>query len=94
MTLIETLAEAAVAAIRDVGSTLEAEAPRVRYLAVELELANGGHVVGAVAWIERRVDVRRRLGRGEVARGLDDSAPACETLFSPPTWGKTASRSR
>ena len=63
-TLTDRLAEAAVAAIRDVGPTLEQDARRVRYLTVELELANAGEVVGAVAWIERRLDVRRLLGEG------------------------------
>lgn len=58
--LIERLQAAAAAAIADVGPTLEHGPSRLQYVTVELELANGGRVVEAVVWTQRRAGVGRR----------------------------------
>ena len=57
--LLERLQSAASEAIADVVPTIEPDARRVRSLMFELELANGGQVVEATAWIERTARVRR-----------------------------------
>jgi hypothetical protein len=56
--LSERLQAAAVAAIADILPLVERDLPRVRSVLFEPELVDG-RVVEAVAWIERKVNVRR-----------------------------------
>ena len=58
--LVERLQTAAAVAIADVGPTLEPDLGRLQFLTVELELANGGEVVDAIVWTQRRAGVGRR----------------------------------
>jgi len=58
--LVERLQTAAAGAIADVGPTLEHDLARLQFLTVELELANGGEVVDATVWTQRRAGVGRR----------------------------------
>jgi hypothetical protein len=60
--LVETLVEAAAAAIRGQAPAITAERGYVRSLTLELELANGAEVVDSTCWVERR-GVYRRQGR-------------------------------
>ena len=59
-TLVERLQTAAAATIADVGPTLEHDLARVQFVTIELELANGGEVVDATVWTQRRARVGRR----------------------------------
>ena len=59
-TLVERLQTAAAATIADVGPTLEHDLARVQFVTIELELANGGEVVDATVWTQRRAGVGRR----------------------------------
>ncbi len=58
--LVERLQAAAAATIADVGPTLEHDLARVQFVTIELELANGGEVVDATVWTQRRAGVRGR----------------------------------
>ena len=58
-TLTDRLTDAAAAAIAEVAPTLEHDPQRLRHVRIELELANGGQVVGAVVWAQRRAGVGR-----------------------------------
>jgi len=53
--LVEALTAAATAASRDVAPTLEAAAPRLGLLTLELEIDTKGRVVGGVAWPQLRL---------------------------------------
>jgi len=57
--LTDRLTDAAAAALEDLGPILEHELPKLRGVMLELELANGGSVVGATAWIERKANIRK-----------------------------------
>jgi hypothetical protein len=57
--LVETLVEAAAAAIRNQAPAITAERGYVRSLTLELELAAGAEVVDSTCWVERR-GVHRR----------------------------------
>ena len=59
-TLVERLQAAAAVAIADVGLTLEPDVGRLQFLTIELELANGGEIVDATVWTQRRAGVGRR----------------------------------
>jgi len=56
--LVTRLTDAAAAAIADLGPILEHDLPKVRGVALELTLANGGSVVGCTVWLERRANIR------------------------------------
>jgi hypothetical protein len=56
-TLLERLQAAADAALADIGPTLEHEPGKLQSVTIELELANGGQVVDATAWAQRRARV-------------------------------------
>ena len=58
--LTERLQAAAAVALADVGPTLEPDLGRLQFVTIELELANGGEVVDATVWTQRRAGVRRR----------------------------------
>jgi len=58
--LVERLQAAATATVADVGPTLEHDLARLQFLTIELELANGGEVVDAIVWSQRRAGVGRR----------------------------------
>jgi len=58
--LVERLQAAAAVAIADVGPTLEPDLARLQFVTIELELANGGEVVDAIVWTQRRAGVGRR----------------------------------
>ena len=59
--LRERVEPAALAAIRDVLPTVEAEPARYRQLTFELDLERGA-VTGAHCWLDRAVDLRKLLG--------------------------------
>ena len=58
----EALARAAVAALVDTLTQVEADRANVRFLTVELELKHGVPVDGR-AWIERRCNLSKLLGK-------------------------------
>lgn len=58
--LPERLTAAAAAAIADIAPTLDHEPGRLQLVRIELVLANGGQVVDAVVWAQRRAGVGRR----------------------------------
>ncbi len=55
----DRLSEAAAAALADLGPLLDHELPKLKSVVLELELANGGQVVGATARVERTANIRR-----------------------------------
>lgn len=57
--LVDRLTEAAASALQDLAPVLAHELPKLRGVVLELELANGGNVVGATAWVERKANIRK-----------------------------------
>jgi hypothetical protein len=62
--LAACLRRAAPGAVDDVVSLIEAEPRMVRLLTIEIELGNGGKVMGGHAWIERAVSLSKLLKPG------------------------------
>ena len=60
--LTECLARAAVAAIADLEPQIEAAGSKLNLLTVELEISTKGQVIGAVAWLQLRLNMNRVLG--------------------------------
>jgi hypothetical protein len=58
--LVETLIEAASAAIRNQTPALTSDAGYVKSITLELSLANGHQVVDSTCWVERRGVHRKR----------------------------------
>jgi len=55
--LIDRLADAAAAALEDLGPVIEHELPKLRGVVLELTLANGGSIVECDAWVARRANI-------------------------------------
>ena len=54
--MIDRLADAAAAALEDLGPVIEHELPKLRGVVLELTLANGGSIVECDAWVARRAN--------------------------------------
>jgi len=61
--LQDAVARAAVGALVDTLTTVEADRKNVKFLTVEVEL-NNGKPIDARAWVERRCNVGKALGVG------------------------------
>lgn len=57
--LVETIAAAAVEAIRNQSPAITSDAGHLKSVTLELELSNAGQVIDSTCWIERR-GVHRR----------------------------------
>ncbi len=60
--LVDRLAAAAVAAIRDVAPSIEEAGSSACLVTFEIELNAKGAVGGATCWLERRVSINKLLG--------------------------------
>jgi len=54
LSLVERLQAAATVAIADVGPTLEHDVGRLGSVTISLQLANGGEIIDATVWTQRR----------------------------------------
>ncbi len=68
--LVTRLQQAAVAALDDLGPTLERDRRRITSVLFELDL-QGGRVTSAHAWVDYRTSVSRLLGKMPPAPGED-----------------------
>jgi hypothetical protein len=60
--IVETLIEAASAAIRNQTPALTSDAGYVKSVTLELSLANGHQVIDSTCWVERRGVHRKKSG--------------------------------